>query len=153
MPKLDHIYLINAAGFDEVEFPVGGHCQIFGGNGHGKSTLLRAVLFFYLGTNDKPPYSLDETKKDLISYYLAFTSLSVPRREKFNFTSSMRPIVGIILRMARWRFRWKTFRDAGAKRSASSKPCLPTKISITASTESVPPPTRCFVRQREIPRR
>jgi Protein of unknown function (DUF3584) len=70
MPKLDHIYLVNAAGFDEVEFPVGGHCQIFGGNGHGKSTLLRAVLFFYLGTNDKPPYSLDETKKDLISYYL-----------------------------------------------------------------------------------
>jgi hypothetical protein len=70
MPKLDRIYLINAAGFDEVEFPVGGHCQIFGGNGHGKSTLLRAILFFYLGTNDKSPYSLDETKKDLVSYYL-----------------------------------------------------------------------------------
>jgi hypothetical protein len=70
MPKLDRIYLINAAGFDEVELPVGGHCQIFGGNGHGKSTLLRAVLFFYLGTNDKPPYPLDETKKDFVSYYL-----------------------------------------------------------------------------------
>lgn len=70
MPKLDRIYLINAAGFDEVEFPVGGHCQVIGVNGHGKSTLLRTVLFFYLGSNDKPLYALDDTKKDFVSHYL-----------------------------------------------------------------------------------
>jgi hypothetical protein len=70
MPKLERIRLINAAGFDDVEFPVGGHCQVFGGNGHGKSTLLRALLFFYLGTNDKAPYALPETKADFVSHYL-----------------------------------------------------------------------------------
>ena len=70
MPRLERIRLINAAGFDDVEFPVGGHCQVFGVNGHGKSTLLRTLLFFYLGTNDKAPYGLHETKADFVSHYL-----------------------------------------------------------------------------------
>jgi len=70
MPKLERIRLINAAGFDDVSFPVGGHCQVFGVNGHGKSTLLRTLLFFYLGTNDKAPYALHETKADFVSHYL-----------------------------------------------------------------------------------
>ena len=70
MRKLNRIILINAAGFDYVDFPVGGHTQVIGVNGHGKSTLLRTVLFFYLGTNEKPPYALHETKADFVSYYL-----------------------------------------------------------------------------------
>lgn len=70
MPRLERIRLINAAGFDEVEFPVGGHCQVFGVNGHGKSTLLRTLLFFYLGTNEKAPYALHETKADFVTHYL-----------------------------------------------------------------------------------
>lgn len=70
MPRLERIRLINAAGFDEVDFPVNGHCQVIGVNGHGKSTLLRTVLFFYLGTNEKAPYALHDTKKDFVSHYL-----------------------------------------------------------------------------------
>ncbi len=70
MAKLDRIILINAAGFDYVEFPVGSHSQVIGVNGHGKSTLLRTILFFYLGTNEKSPYALHETKSDFVSYYL-----------------------------------------------------------------------------------
>jgi hypothetical protein len=70
MRKLSRIILINAAGFDYVEFPVGGHSQVIGVNGHGKSTLLRTVLFFYLGSNEKAPYALYETKMDFVSYYL-----------------------------------------------------------------------------------
>ncbi len=70
MRKLNRIILINAAGFDYVEFPVGGHSQVIGVNGHGKSTLLRTVLFFYLGSNEKAPYALHETKMDFVSYYL-----------------------------------------------------------------------------------
>lgn len=70
MPRLDRIHLINAAGFDEIEFPVGGHCQVIGVNGHGKSTLLRTILFFYLGTNEKSSYGLHETKSDFVSHYL-----------------------------------------------------------------------------------
>lgn len=70
MRKLNRIALINAAGFDYVEFPVGGHSQVIGVNGHGKSTLLRTVLFFYLGTNEKAPYALHETKTDFVSHYL-----------------------------------------------------------------------------------
>jgi hypothetical protein len=70
MAKLDRIILINAAGFDYLEFPVGGHGQVIGVNGHGKSTLLRTVLFFYLGTNEKAPYALHETKSDFVSHYL-----------------------------------------------------------------------------------
>ena len=70
MPRLEGVQLINAAGFDEVRFPVGGHSQIIGVNGHGKSTLLRTVLFFYLGTNEKAPYALQDTKSDFVSHYL-----------------------------------------------------------------------------------
>ena len=70
MQKLDRIILINSAGFDYLEFPVGGHGQVIGVNGHGKSTLLRTILFFYLGTNEKSPYALHETKSDFVSYYL-----------------------------------------------------------------------------------
>ncbi|MGZ4963656.1 MAG: ATP-binding protein [Limisphaerales bacterium] len=70
MRRLNRIVLINAASFDYVEFPVGGHTQVIGVNGHGKSTLLRTVLFFYLGTNEKSPYALHETKSDFVSYYL-----------------------------------------------------------------------------------
>ena len=70
MPKLDRIILINSAGFDYLEFPVGGHGQVIGVNGHGKSTLLRTILFFYLGTNEKSPYALHETKSDFVSHYL-----------------------------------------------------------------------------------
>ena len=70
MAKLDRIILINSAGFDYLEFPVGGHGQVIGVNGHGKSTLLRTVLFFYLGTNEKAPYALHETKSDFVSHYL-----------------------------------------------------------------------------------
>lgn len=70
MRKLNRIVLINAASFDYVEFPVGGHTQVIGVNGHGKSTLLRTILFFYLGTNEKSPYALHETKADFVSYYL-----------------------------------------------------------------------------------
>ena len=70
MPKLDRIILINSAGFDYLEFPVGGHGQVIGVNGHGKSTLLRTILFFYLGTDEKAPYALYETKSDFVSHYL-----------------------------------------------------------------------------------
>src|ERR1043166_3625707 len=70
MAKLDRIILINSAGFDYLEFPVGGHGQVIGVNGHGKSTLLRTILFFYLGTNEKAPYALHETKSDFVSHYL-----------------------------------------------------------------------------------
>ena len=70
MQKLDRIVLINSAGFDYLEFPVGGHSQVIGVNGHGKTTLLRTVLFFYLGTNEKSPYALHETKSDFVSHYL-----------------------------------------------------------------------------------
>jgi hypothetical protein len=70
MRKLNRIVLINAAGFDYVEFPVGSHTQVIGVNGHGKSTLLRTILFFYLGTNEKSPYALHETKSDFVSHYL-----------------------------------------------------------------------------------
>lgn len=70
MQTLNRIILINAAGFNYVEFPVSGHTQVIGVNGHGKSTLLRTVLFFYLGTNEKAPYALHETKTDFVSHYL-----------------------------------------------------------------------------------
>lgn len=70
MAKLDRVILINAAGFDYLEFPVGAHGQVIGINGHGKSTLLRTILFFYLGSNEKSFYALHETKSDFVSYYL-----------------------------------------------------------------------------------
>ena len=70
MPKLDRVVLINSAGFDYLDLPVGGHIQVFGVNGHGKSTVLRSVLFFYVANNQKAYFDLPETKSDFVSYYL-----------------------------------------------------------------------------------
>jgi hypothetical protein len=70
MRKLSRVILINAAEFDYVEFPVGGHGQVIGVNGHGKSTLLRTLIFFYVGNNERAAYGLPETKKDFVTYYL-----------------------------------------------------------------------------------
>ena len=70
MRKLSRVVLINAAEFDYVEFPVGGHGQVIGVNGHGKSTLLRTIIFFYVGNNERAAYGLPETKKDFVTYYL-----------------------------------------------------------------------------------
>ena len=70
MNTLKRVILINSGGYSEVEVPCDGHVQIVGTNGHGKTTLLRAILFFYVGNNDNASYGIHTTQRDFATHYL-----------------------------------------------------------------------------------
>lgn len=70
MNTLNRVILINAGGYSELELPCDGHVQIVGSNGHGKTTLLRAVLFFYVGNNDNSSFGIQTTQRDFSTHYL-----------------------------------------------------------------------------------
>lgn len=70
MNTLKRVILINSGGYSELEVPCDGHVQIVGMNGHGKTTLLRAILFFYIGNNDNTSYGIHTTQRDFAAHYL-----------------------------------------------------------------------------------
>ena len=70
MNTLKRVILINSGGYSQIEVPCDGHVQIVGTNGEGKTTLLRAILFFYVGNNDNASYGIHTTQKDMASHYL-----------------------------------------------------------------------------------
>jgi hypothetical protein len=70
MNMLKRVILINSGGYSELEVPCDGHVQVVGMNGHGKTTLLRAILFFYVGNNDNASYGIHTTQRDFTSHYL-----------------------------------------------------------------------------------
>jgi hypothetical protein len=70
MKALIRTVLINAARFDYLEAPCDGHLQVIGTNGHGKTTLLRAILFFYVGRNDDASFAIPSTQDDFVTHYL-----------------------------------------------------------------------------------
>ncbi|MDQ8195680.1 ATP-binding protein [Coraliomargarita sp. SDUM461004] len=70
MNTLKRVILINSGGYSELEVPCDGHVQIVGMNGHGKTTLLRAILFFYVGNNENASFGIHTTQSDFASHYL-----------------------------------------------------------------------------------
>lgn len=70
MPHLNRVVLFNAARFDHLDVPLDGHLQVVGSNGHGKSTLLRAVLFFYVGEREDSYFGLKPSQDGFMTYYL-----------------------------------------------------------------------------------
>lgn len=66
--QLNKIIFIGSA-FDYAEINLDGHTCIVGSNGVGKSTLLRAITFFYFPTNNKSDLGIPKSSKSFLEYY------------------------------------------------------------------------------------
>ena len=68
---LNKIIFINSASVPYSEVSLDGNIHFVGSNGFGKTTVLRAILFFYHATSDKRTLSIREDQKSFSSYYFA----------------------------------------------------------------------------------
>ncbi|NME68884.1 ATP-binding protein [Flammeovirga aprica] len=66
---LNKLVLIKSAGFDYAEVDLGGNVHFVGSNGFGKTTALRAVLFFYHATSEKRELGIKEQQMSFSEYY------------------------------------------------------------------------------------
>ncbi|NLR89650.1 ATP-binding protein [Flammeovirga agarivorans] len=66
---LNKLILIKSAGFDYAEVDLGGNVHFVGSNGFGKTTVLRAVLFFYHATSEKRELGIKEQQMSFSEYY------------------------------------------------------------------------------------
>ncbi|ANQ50983.1 ATP-binding protein [Flammeovirga sp. MY04] len=66
---LNKLVLIKSAGFDYAEVDLGGNIHFVGSNGFGKTTVLRAVLFFYHATSEKRELGIKEQQMSFSEYY------------------------------------------------------------------------------------
>jgi hypothetical protein len=67
MRYLNRIFLINSANVKYAEIAIDGNVHFIGTQGVGKSTLLRAILFFY--NADKSKLGIEKGKKTFDEYY------------------------------------------------------------------------------------
>ena len=70
MRYLNKIIFLNSAHVPYAEVKLDGNVHFIGTQGVGKSTLLRAVLFFY--NADKLRLGIPKEKKNFDSFYLPF---------------------------------------------------------------------------------
>lgn len=70
MRYLNKVVLINSAQVKYAEIAIDGNVHFIGTQGVGKSTLLRAILFFYNG--DKLKLGIEKGKKTFDEYYFPF---------------------------------------------------------------------------------
>ncbi|MBB6462084.1 ATP-binding protein [Flammeovirga kamogawensis] len=66
---LNKLVLIKSAGFDYAEVDLSGNVHFVGSNGFGKTTVLRAVLFFYHATSEKRELGIKEQQMSFSEYY------------------------------------------------------------------------------------
>src|SRR6202012_3200725 len=67
MRYLNRVFFINSANVKYAEVAVDGNVHFIGTQGVGKSTLLRAILFFY--NADKLKLGIEKGKKTFDEYY------------------------------------------------------------------------------------
>jgi len=72
MRYLNKIIFLNSAHVPYAEVKLDGNVHFIGTQGVGKSTLLRAVLFFY--NADKLRLGIPKEKKNFDSFYLPFAN-------------------------------------------------------------------------------
>ena len=70
MNQLNRIIFINSAGVDFYELQLDGNIHFIGTQGTGKSTLLRAILFFY--NADARKLGISKEKKSFSEYYFPY---------------------------------------------------------------------------------
>lgn len=72
MRYLNRVFLINSAQVKYTEVNLDGNVHFIGTQGVGKSTLLRAILFFY--NADTLKLGIPKTKKSFLEYYFPYTN-------------------------------------------------------------------------------
>ena len=72
MRNLSKVVFINSANIPYAEVRLDGNVHFIGTQGVGKSTILRAILFFY--NADKTHLGIPKEKKNFDSFYLPFTN-------------------------------------------------------------------------------
>lgn len=70
MKSLNKIIFINSAGIDYGEVRLDGNVHLTGTQGVGKSTILRAILFFYTADKEKRSLGLRPEKQGFEEFYL-----------------------------------------------------------------------------------
>src|ERR1700755_1712083 len=70
MRYLNRVFFINSANVKYAEIAIDGNVHFIGTQGVGKSTLLRAILFFY--NADKQKLGIPREKKTFDEYYFPF---------------------------------------------------------------------------------
>ena len=68
MRQLSKVVFVNSAGIRYGEVRLDGNVHLIGTQGVGKSTVLRAILFFYTG--DKTRLGISREKKSFDDFYL-----------------------------------------------------------------------------------
>ena len=79
MRSLNKIIFINSATIQYAEVMVDGNVHLIGTQGVGKSTLRRAVLFFY--NADTLKLGISKEKKSFAEYYFPFHMLTPANNE------------------------------------------------------------------------
>ncbi|PWJ42214.1 ATP-binding protein [Sediminitomix flava] len=69
MRYLNKIVFINSSSLPYSEVSLGGNIHFVGSNGFGKTTLLRAILFFYHPTSEKRELGIKENQQSFSEYY------------------------------------------------------------------------------------
>ena len=72
MRYLNRVFFINSANVKYAEIAIDGNVHFIGTQGVGKSTLLRAILFFY--NADKTKLGIEKGKKTFDEYYFPFAN-------------------------------------------------------------------------------
>ena len=72
MRYLNRIVFINSARVNYADIPVDGNVHFIGTQGVGKSTVLRALLFFY--NADKMKLGISKEKKSFDEYYFPYAN-------------------------------------------------------------------------------
>ena len=72
MRYLNRVFLINSAQVKYAEISLDGNIHFIGTQGVGKSTLLRAILFFY--NADTLKLGIPKTKKSFLDYYFPYSN-------------------------------------------------------------------------------
>jgi len=140
MRNLSKVVFINSANIPYAEVRLDGNVHFIGTQGVGKSTILRAILFFY--NADKTHLGIPKEKKNFDSFYLPFTNSYIVY-EVFRETGSYCVCVSRNMGRAAFRFidapydrRWFMAEDNSVledwprirERISSLGKCSPTKI-------------------------
>ncbi|QZT37323.1 ATP-binding protein [Halosquirtibacter xylanolyticus] len=74
MRSLNKIVFINSANIPYAEIPLDGNTHFIGTQGVGKSTILRAILFFYNADSRKLGMPQGPTVKNFVQWYLSYAN-------------------------------------------------------------------------------
>ena len=95
MIKLNQVVFINSASFDFAKVMIEGNTLFCGANGVGKTTILRALLFFYSANSKR--LGINQSKKKSFHEYYFENLNSYLNKAKHMYRYQYRPIWRLII--------------------------------------------------------